>query len=331
MCEHLEAAGAVSVTLGDAGDDPQLEPKPGATPLWPRVRVRALYEYAAGAEAARLALPDAAAATAVQVRRISDRDWLAASLEDIVPIEVGALWIGPHRVTPPPGRIVVRLEPGLAFGSGRHPSTRLCLEWLARKFGHFAAADADLPGRSPVARADPASTASTASNAPGRRPGGLDVIDYGCGSGILAVAAAVMGARRVTAIDIDPQALQATAENARANGVSDRVSVVAAETATSTSVSPAPLVVANILADPLMALAPVLADLTVPGGELALSGILEAQADEVAGAFGGAFDLHAGGRSETWVRLDGRRREEPTSSGMVRRRHADLPHQRDCV
>jgi len=124
------------------------------------------------------------------------------------------------------------------------------------------------------------------------------------------VTAAVLGAHRVTAIDIDPQALLATAENARANGVSDRVSVVAAETARSTPVRPASLVVANILADPLMALAPTLADLTIPGGELALSGILEAQADEVARAFGGAFDMRAGGRSEGWVRLDGRRREE---------------------
>jgi len=279
VCEHLETAGAVSVTLEDAGDDPQLEPKPGATPLWPHVKVRALYEHAAEAEAARSALPDAAAATVVQVRQISDRDWLAASREDIVPIEVGTLWIGPHRVVPPPDRVVVRLEPGLAFGSGRHPTTQLCLKWLARKFGRFPAA-------------------------------GIDVIDYGCGSGILAVTAAVLGARRVTAIDIDPQALQATAENARVNGVSDRVNVVAAETATSASVRPASLVVANILADPLMALAPTLANLTIPGGSLALSGILEAQADEVAGAFGGAFDMRASGRSEEWVRLDGRRREE---------------------
>ncbi|MCY4350043.1 MAG: 50S ribosomal protein L11 methyltransferase [Thiotrichales bacterium] len=284
VCEHLETAGAVSVTLEDAGDDPQLEPKPGATPLWPQVRVRALYEHAIGPEIARSALPDTATVTVVRVRQISDRDWLAASLEDIVPIEVGALWIGPHRADPPPDRVVVRLEPGLAFGSGRHPTTWLCLEWLARKFGCFPTADAP--------------------------PAELDVIDYGCGSGILAVTAAVFGASRVTAIDIDPQALRATAENARANGVSDRVSVVPAETAAKAPVRPASLVVANILADPLMALAPTLADLTIPGGDLALSGILEAQADEVADAFGGAFDIRTGGRSEEWVRLDGRRREE---------------------
>ena len=272
MCEHLECTGAVSVTLEDAGDDPLLEPEPGATPLWPQVRVRALYEHPAGPEAARSALPGAPAVTKVRVRRIADRDWLAASREDIVPIEIGALWIGPHGTAPPPDRVVVRLEPGLAFGSGRHPTTRLCLERIAA--------------------------------AP---PAGIDVIDYGCGSGILAVAAAALGARRVTAIDIDPQALRATAENARANGVSDRVSVVAADAAASAVVEPASLVVANILAGPLMALAPGLAALTAPRGALALSGILETQSDDVTGAFRAAFDVRVGARSEGWVRLDGRR------------------------
>ena len=273
MCELLENTGAVSVTLEDAGDDPQLEPEPGATPLWPHVRLRALYEHPAGPEAARSSLPGAPTVTKVRVRRIADRDWLAASREDIVPIEIGALWIGPHGTAPPPDRVVVRLEPGLAFGSGRHPTTRLCLERLA---------------------ATP--------------PAGIDVIDYGCGSGILAVTATALGARRVTAIDIDPQALRATAENARANGVSDRVSVVAADAAASAVVEPASLVVANILADPLMALAPGLAALTAPRGELALSGILETQVDDVTAAFRAAFDMRVGARSEGWVRLDGRRR-----------------------
>ena len=284
MCERLETAGAVSVTLEDAGDEPQLEPEPGATPLWPRVRVRALYEHSAGPQAARSTLPGAPAVANVRVRRIAGRDWLAASREDIVPIEIGALWIGPHWAAPPPERIVVLLEPGLAFGSGRHPTTRLCLERLTA--------------------------------AP---PEGIEVIDYGCGSGILAVAAAALGARRVTAIDIDPQALRAAAENARANGVSDRVSVVAAETATSAAAEPASLVVANILAGPLAALAPALAQLTVPGGGIALSGILDAQAEEVAGAFHGAFDMRVGGRLEGWVRLDGRRRGDRGDRGGFRR------------
>ena len=265
----------MSVTLEDAGDDPLLEPEPGTTPLWPHVRVRALYEHPVDPEAVRSALPVVAAAANVAVREIAERDWIAASREDIVPIEIGSLWIGPQWATPAPGRTVVRLEPGLAFGSGSHPTTRLCLERLAA--------------------------------AP---PAGMDVIDYGCGSGILAVVAAALGARRVVALDIDPQALRATTENARINGVSDRVSVVAADAATHAAVEPASLVVANILAGPLVELAPMLAALTAPGGDLTLSGILEAQADEVAGACRDAFDMKVGARSEGWVRLDGRRREE---------------------
>ena len=273
MCERLEAAGAISVTLEDAGDEPQIEPGPGETPLWPRVRVRALYERAVDPDAVRLALPGPPAATNVRVREIADRDWIAAFREDIVPIEVGRLWIGPHWAIPPPGRIPVRLEPGLAFGSGRHPSTRLCLERLAA-----------VP------------------------PAGVDVIDYGCGSGILAVSAAALGARRVAALDVDHQALQATAENARVNGVSDRVSVLAAQPAARPPVRPASLVLANILAGTLVELAPVLSALTVPGGNLVLSGILEAQACEVAGAYRGVFAMQIGGESEGWVRLEGKRR-----------------------
>ena len=246
VCETLEAFGAVSVTLEDAGDDPQLEPQPGTTPLWPRVRVRALYERIVDTETVCSELPGVSAVANVQVREIASRDWLAAAREDIEPIELGPLWIGPNWATPPPGRVVVRLEPGLAFGSGRHPSTRLCLE-------HLAAAP----------------------------PFGLEVIDYGCGSGILAVAAAMLGARRVTALDIDPQALGAAAETARSNGVSDRVRVE---------------------------LAPMLSALTGPGGRLMLSGVLEAQAGDVAAAYRAEIDMHVGGTRDGWVRLDGPRR-----------------------
>ena len=273
MCEVVEAAGAVSMTLEDAGDSPQIEPGPGETPLWPQVRVRALYEHCADLDTVRTMLPVAAGVGPVRVREIADRDWLAAVREDIVPIEVGPLWIGPHGASPPPNRIVVRLEPGLAFGSGRHATTRLCLERLV---------------------ATP--------------PAGIDVIDYGCGSGILAIAAAALGARRVGAFDIDPQALRATTENARINGVSDRVSVTAADPAASHAFAPASLVLANILAEPLVELAPVLAAITRPGGSLALSGLLEAQADQVAGAYRSAFDMGVAAASDGWVRLDGRRR-----------------------
>ena len=273
MCERLETAGAVSVTLEDAGDDPQLEPEPGATPLWPHVRVRALYERPIGAETAHLMLPDSLPVRNVRVREIADRDWVAAFREDVVPMEIGSLWIGPRWAVPPPNRTVVRLEPGLAFGSGRHPTTRLCLERLAA--------------------------------AP---PAGIDVIDYGCGSGVLAVTAAALGARRVLALDVEPQALRATSGNARDNGFTDRVSAIAAEAGGRMTVGPVPLVLANILAGPLVELAPLLSALTTPGGELVLSGILAAQAGEVADAYRGAFDMQVAGEREGWVRLDGRRR-----------------------
>ena len=263
----------MSVTLEDAGDDPQLEPAPGATPLWPHVRVRALYEQPVDPQSMRRMLSDVPAVKNVRVREIADRDWIAASREDIVPIEVGPLWIGPDWANPAPNRIVIRLEPGLAFGSGRHPTTRLCLERLVA--------------------------------AP---PVGIDVVDYGCGSGILAIAAAALGARRVLAVDIDPQALRATAENARRSGVADRVSVVAADVAANAPIEPASLAVANILAGALAELAPTMSALTMRGGSLMLSGILESQAGEVAAAYRRSFVCEVGGASEGWVRLDGTRR-----------------------
>lgn len=272
MCGTLEAAGPVSVTLEDAGDAPCFEPAPGAMPLWPRIRVRALYEHPVDRGALRAALPDIGAVTDLRTREIADRDWIAAAREEIEPVEIGSLWIGPEWAMPPPDRAVVRLEPGLAFGSGRHPTTRLCLERLA---------------------ATP--------------PVGIDVIDYGCGSGVLSIAAAVLGARRVVALDVDPQALRATAENSRINGVSDRVGVVE----TGAAIVPAPLVLANILAGTLVELAPVLTAVTAPGGHLTLSGLLEGQTDEVAGAYRGAFALHAGGTCDGWARLDGTRRPRP--------------------
>lgn len=233
--------------------------------MWPRVRVRALYAHARDRDAARLQLPDTPGVTNLHAREIADRDWLAAAREGIEPIEIGPLWIGPHGMDPPPDRAGVRLEPGLAFGSGHHPSTRLCLEWLVES-----------------------------------SPSGLDVIDFGCGSGILAISAAILGARQVTALDIDPQARQSTIESARANGVSDRVRVVPDRT----EAGPATLVVANILSGPLVALAPAITELTKPGGCLALAGLLDSQANEVAAAYRDGFDIRVGGARDGWARLD---------------------------
>ena len=265
MCAILESADPAAVTLEDAGDAPQLEPAPGETPLWPRVRVRALYAHARDCEAARSRLSDTPGVANLHAREIADRDWLAAAREGIEPLEIGPLWIGPHGMDPPPDREAIRLEPGLAFGSGHHPTTRLCLEWLV---------ESSLSG--------------------------LDVIDFGCGSGILAISAAILGARQVTAFDIDPQARRSTIENARINGVSDRVRVVSDRT----GAGPATLVVANILSGPLVALAPAITELTKPGGCLALSGLLDSQANEVAAAYGDWFDVRIGRVRDGWARLD---------------------------
>jgi ribosomal protein L11 methyltransferase len=210
-----------------------------------------------------------AAALPFTVSRVEDQDWVARSREQFAPIAIGRrLWVGPSWHEPPAGAAtIVRLDPGMAFGTGSHPSTRLVLRFLERAV-----------------------------------QGGERVLDYGCGSGILAIAAAKLGAGQVDAVDIDPQALEATAANARANGASVRVATPEALPAARYE-----LVVANILAQPLMVLAPLLAARTAPGGAIALSGLLESQAAEVAAAYAGHFELVTR-LEEGWAALEGRRR-----------------------
>ena len=229
-----------------------------------------------GTDADAASLLDAAARAcglaetpAFQLTRIDDEDWVRRSREQFAPLLVGArLWVGPSWHEPPAGvPAALRLDPGLAFGTGSHPSTRLVLQFLERTLR-----------------------------------GGESVLDYGCGSGILAIAAAKLGARKVDAVDLDPQALETTAANARANGVAVRVAAPEALPAARYDI-----VVSNILAQPLMLLAPLLASRTAPGGRIALSGILESQAEEVARAYAGCFDLTASAE-EGWALLEGLRR-----------------------
>ena len=189
----LENTGALAVTLGDAADEPQLEPPPGTTPLWRRVRLTALYPDQPQALATALALSRSLAAhlgVKPQLERIEDRSWERTWQDDVVPARFGRrLWIRPRgQSTDDPDAVVVTLDPGLAFGTGRHPTTALCLRWLD---------DAELTGKT--------------------------VIDYGCGSGILAIAALRLEAIRAVAVDHDPQALEATQANAEHNGVADRL------------------------------------------------------------------------------------------------------------
>ncbi len=272
----LEAAGAVAVTFEAGVADPLYEPPPGETPLWARTRVVGL--FAAGTEvgAVRAALARALDGREPGIRAVPlpDRDWERAWLADFHPMRFGRrLWVCPGGArAPDPAAVTVVLDPGLAFGTGTHPSTALCLEWLD---------GADLRARA--------------------------LIDYGCGSGILAIAAARLGAAPVWAVDHDPQALQASAANAARNGVRETVRVCAPDDVSAADIA-ADRLVANILARPLQTLAERFARLVVPGGEIALAGILDTQADDVMRAYEAWFTMGPRRRREEWVLLTGRRR-----------------------
>jgi len=272
--EILLAHGAQSVSYLDAADDPVLEPAPGATPLWPRTRTVGLFDdktdLAPAIAALRATLPDGTAAI-ITTAMLDEQEWVRLWLRDCVPLKFGErLWVCPReKAVREPGAVTVLLDPGLAFGTGTHPSTALCLDWLAR---------ADLAGRS--------------------------VLDYGCGSGLLAIAALKLGAARATGVDIDPQALIATRENADENGVTDRLTVV---DAARFAPEPFDVVVANILANPLVELAPRLAGCVAPGGALVLAGVLDRQADEVMAAYRPWLTFAAPALKDGWARLAGRK------------------------
>jgi len=288
------ACGAASVTLVDSRDDPILEPLPGEFRLWPATRLQALFvvpdDPSPGEtprpDARGVATPQATAtailteqlaamlgipATLISARGIADRLWEREWLKDFHAMRFGErLWVCPHheQVTDP-GAVVVRMDPGLAFGTGTHPTTALCLEWLDRN-----------------------------------PPAGGRVIDYGCGSGILAIAAARLGAAEVHCFDIDPQALIATRDNATANGLAARVQLHAAAESLPKGVD---VLLSNILSGPLRELAPRFADLVRPGGDLVLAGLLEHQAPDVTRAYDACFDIRPFGQREGWVGLSGRR------------------------
>jgi ribosomal protein L11 methyltransferase len=270
--EIAGACGALAVTFMDAQDDPVLEPGVGEIRLWPRTLVRCLFaEQDPAVLRARLAACLALDPARLSVERLADRAWEREWLKDFHALRCGRrLWICPrHERVGAPDAVVVTLDPGLAFGTGTHPSTALCLEWLD-------------------ARLDP----------------GTAVIDYGCGSGILAIAAARLGAAEVHAFDIDPQALIATDDNARENGVSGRLTIHerAASLPQATDV-----LLANILAAPLCELAGRFATLLRPGGQLVLAGLMEHEAAEVTAAYRPCFDVTSFGYRDGWVCLAGRR------------------------
>jgi ribosomal protein L11 methyltransferase len=273
--DALAELGAVSVTLQDAADDPVLEPAPGETPLWPTVRVQALFDGDA----------DAAAITGAIMRRfpgvatprlaeVADKAWEREWLRDFRPMRFGRrLWVCPGGQ--PAGdadAVRVELDPGLAFGTGTHPTTAMCLEWLDGR---------DLHGRA--------------------------LVDYGCGSGILAIASLKLGVSSVHAVDIDPQALIATRENAERNRIGPGLTVTDEPALAEAA---ADILVANILAGPLVDMAPKFAAAVRPGGELALSGVLAEQVDAVTAAYRPWFDIALTATREGWGLIGGRRRAD---------------------
>ena len=274
--DALLLAGALAVTLADAGDQPVLEPAPGETPLWAHTRVTGLFDAQTDIEVVKGQLRRFLRAPILPECRLTaleERDWVRAWMDNFHPMRFGRrLWICPTHCDPPePAAVNIRLDPGLAFGTGTHPTTALCLDWLD---------GADLAGKS--------------------------VLDYGCGSGILAIAAAKLGAKRVWAVDIDPQALLASDDNASENEAEDRIELFhPAELPTSLRVD---VLLANILAGVLVRLAPEFGQRVKPGGRLALSGILEQHADVVQAVFSRDFAFDPPRRREDWVLLEGTRR-----------------------
>ncbi|SHG42266.1 ribosomal protein L11 methyltransferase [Hydrocarboniphaga daqingensis] len=274
--EILQACGASAVSFIDAEDDPVLEPAPGETPLWSNTVTLGLFpektDLQPVLDALHEQLPDSDTLQ-VSDELVEDQDWVRVWLKDCPPLKFGErLWVCPHeKRVDEPGSVTLLLDPGLAFGTGTHPSTALCLEWLAT-----------------------------------HDVGDQHVLDFGCGSGILAIAALLLGARHAVANDIDPQAIQATRDNAVANGVSDRLTTVDPERRVEPF--PADLVLANILARPLIELAPQLSATIRSGGALVLAGLLDRQADEVRAAYAPWFDFEPDHCRDGWTRLYGRRR-----------------------
>lgn len=268
--DHLMGLGAVSVTLEDSADQPLLEPPPGATPIWDDTTLTGLFEANADVELICAALRnELGEQTPIHVDALEDKDWVREWMDAYQPIPFGKrLWVCPSWKTPPDRHAVnMMLDPGLAFGTGTHETTALCLEWLD---------GADLEGKT--------------------------VVDYGCGSGILAIAAALLGAEKVYCVDNDPQALLATRQNSERNQIADRIQVFAPDAMPNIK---ADLMLANILAGPLISLSEHLANLTNRKGNLILSGILLEQADEVSQAYRNRFDMQPATCKGDWVRLTG--------------------------
>jgi len=274
LSDYLMELGALAVTFLDAEDKPILEPKPGETPLWDHLIVLALFEADVDTKSIDSAIQSHDFAQSIgqqyEWEIIRDQDWERSWMENFKPMQFGErVWIIPSWCeAPEPDAVNIKLDPGLAFGTGTHATTALCLQWLD---------SADLTGKT--------------------------VIDYGCGSGILAIAALLLGAEKVYAVDIDPQAIEATKQNLQRNGIDSKRLVLGLPE--QVKLPQADILVANILAEPLRQLAESIANSVQVSGNLVLSGLLETQADELNSLYSQWFEMDDAKVQEDWARLSG--------------------------
>jgi ribosomal protein L11 methyltransferase len=271
--QALLDAGALSVTFKDAEDNPVLEPAPGETPLWETVILTGLYEADINTETLKQSIhTQLGSEFTLHIDQLEDKDWVRAWMDDYKPMLFGKrLWVCPKYLQPPEADAVnLMLDPGLAFGTGTHPTTSLCLQWLD---------SADIENK--------------------------NILDFGCGSGVLAIATLLLGAKHCDCADIDPQALEATKDNAQANNVLDKADVMLPEKLAQQEYD---IVLANILAGPLVELSPLLAGHCKSGGHIVLSGILENQAQSILDTYSKWFDLDAPSIQEEWIRITGIKR-----------------------
>lgn len=273
--DSLLELGAVAITLSDAKDEPLYEPLPGDTPIWQHSIVTGLFTQQHPLEVLYdgliQRLPEHQIHSAKKTI-VDDQDWSRVHLKYFNPIRCAPkLWVVPSwHETPDPTAVNIQLDPGLAFGTGGHATTALCLSWLGEN---------DIQGKS--------------------------VIDYGCGSGILAIAAYKLGASELRSVDIDPQALDASRENAKRNDIDPALlNITLPENFKS---DPVDLLMANILSGPLVGFAPRFSELVKPGGRILLSGILETQADDIKQAYQPYFELDPITVKEDWIRVSGTR------------------------
>ena len=267
----LTLAGADAIALGDAEDAPLLEPAPGTTPVWPTVVVRAMFSSVEAAQLAANAMSDELVIGEIVCSELSEADWIEGLIQKPLMQPVGdRLILLSAGEDPPADRVPVRLQRGLAFGTGAHPTTRLCLEWL----------DAHVSESS-------------------------SIVDYGCGSGVLAISALKLGAHTAWAIDIEPQALISTRDNAELNDVTNRIWI--GDPAELPDVR-AEILAANILAGSLMELSQEFQELVETGGRILLSGILDEQADDVQRAFSESFYSFEKMTLDGWVALSASKR-----------------------